>query len=56
MPPDTPAPLPDDWEHQDAVGCYLLAVAEIGKRVKAGEEVPEFFRSSRETEGNRDLG
>lgn len=35
-------------EHADAVGSYYDAVAAIGERVKAGEEVPEFFRSTRE--------
>lgn len=39
--------LPEDWEQQDAIGSYYVAVAAIGERVKAGEPVPWFFRSSR---------
>jgi hypothetical protein len=33
--------LPQDWLEQDATGSYYDAIAEIGKRVHAGEPVPQ---------------
>ena len=37
----------DDWLEQDAIGSYYDAIAEIGKRVRAGEPVPECLLSRR---------
>jgi GcrA cell cycle regulator len=39
------APLTEDELHQDAIGSYYEATAEIGDRVRAGEmELPPMFR------------
>ena len=47
--PDSPCEgeLPPDWLEQDAIGSYYAAIAEIGKRVRAGEPVPECLLSRR---------
>jgi hypothetical protein len=45
---ETLPPDPPDYDAvADAMGSYYEAVREIGERVKAGEPVPEFFRSGR---------
>lgn len=38
--------LPADWQDRDAVGCYSLAIREIGGRVRAGAAVPDFMLSA----------
>lgn len=43
-----PDPLPEDWEARDSIGSHNVAIEEIGKRVKAGEPLPQCFRSRRE--------
>lgn len=32
-----------DWQERDAKGCYDLAIAEMKRRVAAGEPVPSFM-------------
>ena len=39
--------LPPDWQQQDSIGSYNVAVAAIGEQVRAGAPVPEFMRSRR---------
>jgi hypothetical protein len=46
-PGDSPKSAQLDWLEQDAVGSYYDAIAEIGKRVRAGEPVPECLLSRR---------
>lgn len=41
-------PLPDDWEHQDSIGSYYVAIAAIGEQVRAGAELPAIFRPRRD--------
>jgi hypothetical protein len=46
--PDSPGDsVPADWLELDLLGSYYAAIEEIGKRVRAGEPVPECFRSRR---------
>lgn len=40
--PATPD-LPPTWRELDSIGSYYAAIEEIGRRVKAGEPVPEFL-------------
>jgi hypothetical protein len=48
LPPDPP-----DYDAvADAMGSYYEAVRVIGERVKAGEPVPEFFRSGKQYGSN----
>lgn len=39
--------LPDGWRDQDAIRSYDVAIKEIGRRVKAGEPVPQFLLSEK---------
>jgi hypothetical protein len=39
--------LPDNWQEIDSVASYNEAVIECGRQVKAGRELPMFFRSIR---------
>lgn len=39
--PMTDPRLPGDWQEQDALGSYHEAIREIGKRVRAGEPIPD---------------
>ena len=47
-PPMTDADLPENWEELDFVRSWWLAMKEIGERVKAGEPLPDFFKSERD--------
>jgi hypothetical protein len=62
--PKTPDPTPEPpresvpgdsqgWLEQDAIGSYYAGIAEIGKRVHAGEPVPTFLLPKRSTEAPR---
>jgi len=45
---------PDEYDHDlDSLLSYLDAIAEIGKRVKAGEPLPDMFKPTRDWGGEK---